>query len=97
MFANYDYTNYNTKSIVHVTLSPNIKNDQDFDAFLYQWMELYHKKKDFIFIFDTCNVGFIPLKYSLKMTIFIKKLKKEKVQYLQKSIILVNSQLVKHM
>ena len=31
------------------------------------------------------------------MTIFIKKLKKEKVQYLQKSIILVNSQIVKHM
>ena len=97
MFAIYDYTNYNTKSIVHVTLSPNIKNDQDFDTFLYQWIELYHKKKNFIFIFDTCNVGFIPLKYSLKMTIFIKKLKKEKVQYLQKSIILVNSQIVKHM
>ena len=97
MFANYDYTNYNSQSIVHVTLSPNIKNDQDFDTFLYQWIELYHIKKNFIFIFDTCNVGFIPLKYSLKMTIFIKKLKKEKIQYLQKSIILVNSQIVKHM
>ena len=45
MFAIYDYTNYNTKSIVHVTLSPNIKNDQDFDAFLNQWIELYHKKR----------------------------------------------------
>ncbi len=97
MFAIYDYSNYENNAIVYVTLNPVIENDQDFDTFLYKWMELYYKKKEFIFIFDTCNVGFIPLKYSLRMTIFIKKLKKQPHQYLQKSIILINNNVVKHM
>ena len=97
MFAVYDYLRYESESIVKVTLSSPIKNDMDFDIFLVQWLELYNNKRPFIFIFDTSNVGYIPLKYSLRMSIFIKDLKKQEYQYLQKSIILVNSNMVKYM
>ena len=97
MFAIYDYSKYESESIVKVTLNPIIENDKDFDDFLYKWLELYYNKKPFIFIFDTSNVGFIPLKYSLRMSIFIQNLKKQKIQYLQKSIIFVNSNIVKQM
>lgn len=97
MFAIYDYSRYESDTIVKVTLSSPIKNDMDFDIFLFKWLELYNNKRQFIFIFDTTNVGYIPLKYSLRMSIFIKDLKKQECQYLQKSIILVNSNMVKYM
>ena len=97
MFAVYDYLRYESESIVKVTLSSPINNDMDFDIFLFKWLELYNNKRPFIFIFDTSNVGYIPLKYSLRMSAFIKKLKKQECQYLQKSIILVNSNIVKYM
>ena len=97
MFATYNYSLYDTKSIVHVKLNKNIENNNDFNTFLNEWRELYEKKKNFIFIFDTSNVGFIPIKYSIQMSLFIKKLKKEKLQYLQKSIIYVNNNTVKRM
>ena len=97
MFAIYDYSRYESETIVKVTLSSHIKNDMDFDIFLFKWLELYNNKRPFIFIFDTSNVGYIPLKYSLRMSAFIKKLKKQECQYLQKSIILVNSNIVKYM
>ena len=64
MFAQYDYTLYESESIVKVTLSSYIENDMDFDIFLLKWLELYNNKKNFIFIFDTSDVGYIPLKYS---------------------------------
>ena len=78
-------------------LNKKIENNNDFNTFLNKWRELYEKKKNFIFIFDTSNVGFIPIKYSIQMSLFIKKLKKEKHQYLQKSIIYVNNNIVKRM
>ena len=97
MFAIYDYSLYETNSIVNVKLNKNIENNNDFNTFLNKWRELYQNKKDFIFIFDTSNVGFIPIKYSIQMSLFIKKLRKEKYQYLQKSIIYVNNNIVKRM
>lgn len=97
MFATYNYSLYDTKSIVHVKLNKKIENNNDFNTFLNKWRELYEKKKNFIFIFDTSNVGFIPIKYSIQMSLFIKNLKKEKYQYLQKSIIYVNNNIVKRM
>ena len=97
MFAIYDFSLYETNSIVNVKLNKNIENNEDFNTFLNKWRELYQNKKDFIFIFDTSNVGFIPIKYSIQMSLFIKKLKKEKYQYLQKSIIYTNNNIVKRM
>tara|TARA_Y100000768_G_scaffold378740_1_gene353527 strand:+ start:2551 stop:3003 length:453 start_codon:yes stop_codon:yes gene_type:complete len=97
MFAEFDYSFYETNSIVKVKLNKKIKNKEDFYNFLSNWINLYEKKRDFIFIFDTYDVGYIPIKYSIQMSLFIKQLKKKPFQYLQKSIILVNSNIVKHM
>ena len=97
MFAVYDYSLYETKSIVKIKLNRNIENDNDFTDFLNKWLELYERKKDFIFIFDSSDVGLIHIKYSIQMSIFIKKLKKRDYHYLQKSIIFVNSNIVKRM
>ena len=97
MFAVYDYSLYETNSIVKIKLNKNIENDYDFTDFLNKWLELYERKKDFFFIFDTSDVGFISIKYSIQMSLFIKKLKKREYHYLQKSIIFVKSNIVKRM
>ena len=89
MFAEYDYSLYETNSIVKIKLNKKIEDNKDFDDFLNKWLELYEREKDFIFIFDTSDVGFIPIKYSIQMSLFIKKLKKREYHYLQKSIIFV--------
>lgn len=97
MFAEFNYDLYEKDSIVKIKMNNTIQDDNDFNLFLKSWLQLYNLKKDFIFIFDTSNVGFIPIKYSFKMCSFIKNLKSREYQYLQKSIILVNSNIVKRM
>jgi len=97
MFANFNYDNYEKKNIVKVVFDTNIIDDNDFDNFLNSWLQLYTLQKDFTFIFDTTNVGYVPIKYSFKMSAFIKNLKRKDYQYLRKSIILVQSNFVKNM
>ena len=76
MFANFNYNNYEKKILLKWFFNTNIKMIMIFDNFLNSWLQLYNLQKDFIFIFDTTNVGYIPIKYSFKMSAFIKKLKK---------------------
>ena len=96
MFAKFDYSLYDTHSIVKVILYNEI-NELYFNNFIEEWESLYKLKKNFIFIFNTKNIGMMPLYYSVQMSQFISKLKREPKQYLQKSIIIVNSNIVKYM
>ena len=86
MFSNFDYTNF---PIVYITLSNNIKDDDDFNNFINEWSKLNNNKKNYEMLFDTQNCQLIHPKYCFYMAIFIKKLKKEKIKYLQKSKIIV--------
>ena len=94
MFACYNYDNF---PIVFVNFSENINYENDFDQFLNEWLILYHNRKDFSFIFDTRNMKNINIKYAIKMTFFIKNLRKEPYHYLQKSLILVNNKHIKRL
>ena len=94
MFACYNYDNF---PIVFVKFSENINSENDFDQFLNEWLILYHNRKDFSFIFDTRNMKNINIKYAIKMTLFIKNLRKEPYHYLQKSLILVNNKHIKRL
>lgn len=94
MFAEFNYDSF---PIVKVKLN-NVDNDDDFDNFLQNWLNLYIQQRDFIFIFDTINVLEVPFKYSIRMADFIRKLKRDNsYHYLQKSIIIVNNLFVKRM
>ena len=94
MFAKFDESNF---PIVRVCLTGKPNSEEEFNNFLSKWLELYDNKKDFTFIFNTEKVSNPPLKYSLKMSIFIKELRKRDYQYLQKSIILINDKKIKWM
>ena len=91
MFSEYDYTDYNEKSIVKVKLNKTINNDPEFYDFICRWLNLYDIQKDFTFIFNAEEVGYVPIKYSFKMALFIKSLKTRNRQYLKKSIIIIKN------
>ena len=94
MWANYNYSNF---PIVKVDFNNTINNDHEFSDFLVKWLLLYQNKKDFSFIFNTIDVGFVNPKYCFKMTKFIMKLKKFSHQYLQKSLIVVSNKYIKYL
>ena len=87
MFAHYDITNF---PIVRVKFTRDI-DDGGFNNFLNRWTELYRDKRDFNFIFDTRDMGYIPVKYCLQMGLFIYRLKREPQQYLTHSKIIVDN------
>ena len=94
MFAQYNYENF---PIVFVSFSESINSETEFDQFLNEWLILYHNRRDFSFIFDTRNMKNISPKYAIKMTLFIKNLRKQPYHYLQKSLILVNDKHIKRL
>jgi len=94
MFAEYNYDNFPN---IFVEFSESINSETEFDQFLNEWLILYHNRQDFSFIFDTRNMKNINIKYAIKMTLFIKNLRKEPYHYLQKSLILVNDKNIKRL
>ena len=94
MFANYNYDNF---PVIFVEFSENINSETEFDQFLSEWLILYHNRRDFSFIFDTRNMKNISIKYAIKMTLFIKNLRKQPYHYLQKSLIIVNDKNIKRL
>ena len=76
MWAQYSEIGF---PIVQVQMKGKIKNDEDFYDFTNGWLEYYKKKQDFVFVFDTTDVG------------FVKELKKQEIQYLKHSIIVTDN------
>lgn len=88
MFAKFEFKLF---PIVIVKFSESIENDQDFENFINSWKNLYLLKHKFTFIFDTTDVGFPPIKYCYRMSKFIRELRDESTQYLEKSLIIVRN------
>ena len=86
MFSEYDRSSF---PLVKVKIV-GVPNDNDFDEFLRQWLLLYEEMNDFLFLFDIRELGDVSLKYCVKMSMFIYKLRKREHQYLQKSVIVLN-------
>lgn len=91
MFGVFDDSNFPK---IYVKLN-SIKDNNDFKKFCETWESYDLKEIKYTFIFDTSNVGYIPIKYSYKMSSFISSLKKRKKAYnnvfLSKSIIICNN------
>ena len=90
MFVKFNYDNFPN---VHVTFG-KLNSNEDFNILTNEWLKLYEQKIPFTFIFDSSNLEVYNIKYSLKMSAFIYRLKKEPIQYLQKSIIIVNNSFI---
>ena len=87
MWAEFNYAGY---PIVEVNMKGTIKDDAEFESFLKEWRELY-EQRDFVFIFDTRDVGFVNMKYALRMANFIKELKTRDYQKLRYNAIITGN------
>ena len=90
MFVKFNYDNFPN---IYVTLG-KLNSIEEFNILTNEWLELYEQKIPFTFIFDSSNLEVYNIKYSFKMSAFIYRLKKEPIQYLQKSIIIVNNSFI---
>ena len=90
MFVKFNYDNFPN---VHVTFG-KLNSNEDFNILTNEWLRLYEQKIPFTFIFDSSNLEVYTIKYSFKMSAFIKRLKRIPEQYLQRSIIIVNNSFI---
>ena len=88
MSAVYDYSQF---PIVNVTINNNPVNDIIFEKFKNDWLECFKYDKPWIFIFNTLNVGTVPVKYILKIATFVKKIKNNPQNKLERSIIITTN------
>lgn len=93
MFYEYDKSSF---PLVKVNIV-GIPTNEEFDNFLREWLQLYEEQNDFSFLFDIRELGNVSLKYCVKMSLFIYKLRKKEYQYLQKSVIILNDNRVKRL
>ena len=86
MWATYDDSNF---PIINVKMTGVPRDDEDFQNFLTQWDSYNYNRNNqpYIFVFDTTEVGFVNIKYSFRMSSFIKQLKASENQYLRGSVI----------
>jgi hypothetical protein len=85
MLALYDYSKFPE---VKVTFKGNLTNESEFLLFCEQWKQLYKDKREFTFIFDMKDIGYVYPFYCYKMSTFISELKKEQTQYVTSSTII---------
>ena len=94
MFATFTYSQF---PIIHVHFNSTILHEQDFTQFTDEWLRIYSLQTYFTLIFDTSQISYIPLIYSIRMAQFIQTLKQQPIQYLQQSIMIVTNQFVQTM
>jgi hypothetical protein len=80
--------------IIKISFNAEKQVEEEFDLFLNEWLKLYEEEKEFYFVFDTCQLGMMNVKYAYKMSKFIKELKKRENQYLKKSLIIVKNKYI---
>jgi hypothetical protein len=90
MFANFDYTCF---PLIKVNFN-KLENNAEFDAFLKEWLSIYERRQYFSMIFNTTEMDFINPKYAIRISSFIKTLKKMPIQYLLFSILIMNNKIL---
>ncbi len=87
MWATFDDSEF---PLIRVKLNGKIQNNVDFCNFTTTWDSYNLRRSEYIFLFDSREVGYVSIKYAFKMASFIKELKR-KEQYLKSSIIIVEN------
>lgn len=102
MFATFDTSLYPR---INIFLDGAIENDDDYRSFVTQWENSYlNNIRKFTFVINTLkyNASISDLRYSFRLSSFINSIKEKRKQdrkynRLQRSIIIVNSTLVRYL
>lgn len=87
-FYQYDYSKFPEVKII---FNNNQIIKMHVDLFFLEWTRILNSKKNFYMIYDVTQVETAPVYFIYKLVAFIKKMKRMKPLYLQKSIILINN------
>lgn len=93
-FAYFDNSNLPQ---INVHFNNTIYNKNEYLEFEKDWLKCYQESKDFFFVFNTSNVGYINPLYAYNLTLFIQDLKSKKFSNLLYSIIIVNNWYIKQL
>ena len=94
MFATFNLENF---PFVNVKFANGVKDDEDFDNFLKQWVALNGQETNYSLIFDTTNVGIMNPKYAYRAASFIKELKNAEKTFIDQTIIIVNHKYIRYL
>ncbi len=95
MFFHFDYSQYSSTSIVYVDLIGDLTDKKEFILFTNQWLALYTLKNPFIFVFRTAQINYVNFLFCIDMAMFIYTLKQQPVQYLKKSIFIIQNEYIR--
>jgi hypothetical protein len=87
-FYLYDYSKFPEVKII---FNNNQMTKAQSDLFFAEWLQIFSHKKNFFMIYDITQVETAPIYFIYKLVAFIKKIKKMKPIYLEKSVILINN------
>lgn len=94
-FATFDKTDL---PIIRVKFNNNINDIKEYQQFERDWLCCYIENKEFVFLFDTSDVGYVNPVYAYYLSNFIYKIKNElKSKLLKYSIIKVSNWYIKHL
>ena len=91
-WASFDTSTF---PVVKVTMNKNIESEEEFTIFLEDWENLYRRNQKFVLFFDTTEVGYVSMKYAMRMRAFVRHLKANHPDLLERSLIKVNSNWVR--
>ena len=86
---------------IEVEFTNKQKNDEknatesSFNNFINLWNKYYLENKEFCFFFDTSKLSSASPIYSIRLALFIKKLKQKPKQYLNFSIIILSNKIIR--
>ena len=87
MFAHFCYEHF---PFVTVTLSEKLNNNDDYQQFISEWQTIYLSNKNFVFIFDTSNVGYIAPQYCMSLSGFINNINKNRRDNLKGTYVIIS-------
>tara|TARA_B100000989_G_scaffold224075_1_gene171505 strand:+ start:759 stop:1190 length:432 start_codon:yes stop_codon:yes gene_type:complete len=97
-FSNFDYSRFDNEiPIVKVTFGDKIESDEEINNFFKEWLSLYLKKKHFIFLFETKNLGMFAFPYIRQGANILKQIKSLKKNYLKFTILIIRGTIIRNL
>lgn len=83
--------------LIKINFGNNIKSFEEIYPFFDIWYKMYEEKQNFTFMINTLECGKIPIKYIYDIAQQISKIKKLEKQYLERTIVIIQSKWIKNL
>tara|TARA_A100001015_G_C15029890_1_gene732607 strand:- start:1298 stop:1726 length:429 start_codon:yes stop_codon:yes gene_type:complete len=92
MFAKIDDSKF---PLVYYTLNGIPESDNEFENFLIEWDKINNRKQYYNLCINSLNIGWISVKYAIRLSKYVKKLKENEEVYIRNTIIIIQNKYVR--